>query len=184
MTAEASPPTTPPGTRSCAPSRFRFARRRKPDASKSPRKGIAAPIANLQSKAPDLESENPPSANPPMSQHTEPLVLRLPLEQREFQTDLPPGGRFDCRRRAGGVEGNRPAGRSAAWQRVCFGSRRPRVRIPPPRPRAGNRDRGSLTAPPLPHHRAYGSVHGGSTALGCGPASQRGEGDPVEEGIG
>ena len=24
---------------------------------------------------------------------------------------------------------------------------------------------GSLTAPPLPHHRAYGSVHGGSTEL-------------------
>src|ERR1700730_13800054 len=28
--------------------------------------------------------------------------------------------------------------------------------------RANDRDRGSLAAPPLPHHRAYGSVHGGS----------------------
>ncbi len=43
---------------------------------------------------------------------------------------------------------------------------------------------GSLTAPPLPHHRAYGSVHGGSTDLSCGTASQGGEAEPVEEGIG
>jgi putative endonuclease len=27
---------------------------------------------------------------------------------------------------------------------------------------------GSLAAPPLPHHRAYGSVHGGSVAASCG----------------
>src|SRR5882672_10944995 len=26
-----------------------------------------------------------------------------------------------------------------------------------------DRDRGSLTTPPLPHHRTYGSVYGGST---------------------
>ena len=43
---------------------------------------------------------------------------------------------------------------------------------------------GSLAAPPLPHHRAYGSVHGGSTDLSCGPASQRGEADPFEDGVG
>ena len=30
---------------------------------------------------------------------------------------------------------------------------------------------GSLTAPPLPHHRAYGSVHGGSTELSFRRAS-------------
>src|SRR3979409_1475037 len=28
--------------------------------------------------------------------------------------------------------------------------------------RVNDRDRGGLAAPPLPHHRAYGSVHGGS----------------------
>ncbi len=39
----------------------------------------------------------------------------------------------------------------------------------------------SLTAPPLPHHRAYGSVHGGSTDLSCGTASQGGEAEPVED---
>src|SRR5450756_2358234 len=30
------------------------------------------------------------------------------------------------------------------------------------RANTGNRDRGSLAAPPLPHHRTYGSVYGGS----------------------
>ena len=43
---------------------------------------------------------------------------------------------------------------------------------------------GSLAAPPLPHHRAYGSVHGGSTDLSRGRARHGGEAVPVEEGIG
>src|SRR5450759_1515294 len=30
------------------------------------------------------------------------------------------------------------------------------------RANTGNRDRGSIAAPPLPHHRTYGSVYGGS----------------------
>ena len=42
---------------------------------------------------------------------------------------------------------------------------------------------GSLTAPPLPHHRAYGSVHGGSTDLSGWAASDRGMAKPVEEGV-
>ena len=43
---------------------------------------------------------------------------------------------------------------------------------------------GSLTTPPLPHHRAYGSVHGGSTDL-CGQAGQQGRQPELgEEGVG
>jgi hypothetical protein len=34
----------------------------------------------------------------------------------------------------GDTGGKRPSGRSAAWQRVWFGTKRSRVRIPPPRP--------------------------------------------------
>ena len=43
---------------------------------------------------------------------------------------------------------------------------------------------GSLAAPPLPHHRAYGSVHGGSTessGVACGDGC---EAEPVEESVG
>ena len=43
---------------------------------------------------------------------------------------------------------------------------------------------GSLAAPPLPHHRAYGSVHGGSTDLSHGRARHGGKSEPVEEGVG
>lgn len=43
---------------------------------------------------------------------------------------------------------------------------------------------GSLAAPPLPHHRAYGSVHGGSTDLSRGRSRHGGESEPVEEVIG
>src|SRR6266446_395878 len=34
---------------------------------------------------------------------------------------------------------------------------------------------GSFAAPPLPHHRAYGSVHGGSVAASCGGRGQSGK---------
>ena len=42
---------------------------------------------------------------------------------------------------------------------------------------------GSLAAPPLPHHRAYGSVHGGSTDLGDRAAFDRSKAEPGEEGV-
>ena len=41
-----------------------------------------------------------------------------------------------------------------------------------------------LAAPPLPHHRAYGAVHGGSTDLSCGIVFKRCEAEPDEEGMG
>ena len=34
---------------------------------------------------------------------------------------------------------------------------------------------GSLAAPPLPHHRAYGSVHGGSSGWASAPRPERGD---------
>ena len=43
---------------------------------------------------------------------------------------------------------------------------------------------GSLAAPPLPHHRAYGSVHGGSTELSGMACGDGCEADSGEEGIG
>ena len=44
---------------------------------------------------------------------------------------------------------------------------------------------GSLAAPPLPHHRAYGSVHGGSMELSGWVAPDQGdETEPNEKGIG
>ena len=43
---------------------------------------------------------------------------------------------------------------------------------------------GSLAAPPLPHHRAYGFVHGGSTDLSGCTGFERGEAEMRKEGIG
>ena len=42
---------------------------------------------------------------------------------------------------------------------------------------------GSLAAPPLPHHRAYGSVHGGSTDLSDRAVFDRSKAEPGEEGV-
>jgi hypothetical protein len=42
---------------------------------------------------------------------------------------------------------------------------------------------GSLSAPPLPHHRAYGSVHGGSIELSLHRHEDSGETKRVERMI-
>src|ERR1700726_395718 len=41
---------------------------------------------------------------------------------------------------------------------------------------------GRLTAPPLPHNRAYGSVHGGSTKLSLSSEIESGEAELAWEG--
>ena len=80
--------------------------------------------------------------------------------------------RLPDRRGAGVLPGvRRPAPRSAL-------TRSPARRTRP------DRNRGSLTAPPRPHHPAYGSVHDGSTDSSCGMVCERDEAEAGEEGVG
>src|SRR5438445_11663779 len=67
---------------------------------------------------------------------------------------------------------NRLARTFSAYPRLCF-SRSKAIGIG-----------GSFAAPPLPHHRAYGSVHGGSVAASCDGRCQGEKTAGGEEGVG